>query len=185
MSNSWLLNSILGEEPTASSKVPHCPIVDVERDTRGYSPLATNPLLRSLSQEHAIKAVFGSEMLDLMRADNPSPAIEPATSTYRGHPDLRVPVPEHVSDPRKINCQCECEMCQSGSGCWNCMADPRCEFSTLHFLSELVSVDLQNEVIAQAAKRQNQRFAPVKKKKKSLVDEMLARHYSKAALTRF
>jgi hypothetical protein len=165
MNKNWLFTSIFGdEEPSPSRSLPRIPIVD---DAPPLFPRARNPrtdaLIQKLETESAIKAVCGAEVLELMKDRPGDPRVEPSYNTYVQQ-DLRIPVPEHVADPRKIECQCSCPMCQSGSGCWNCLGDEggvKCEFHSLSFLTELmpVSNEQRDAEMAQAAKRQRVRFA--------------------------
>jgi hypothetical protein len=155
MSKNWIFNSIFGsDEPVPARPVP-VPYVDT-RQILTNGKKRTSGLEKQLercSREESIKSIFGSEMLDEMQN---SELEEPSFNTYRQDPLLEL-VPEHVSDPRKIKCECPCRMCQSGSGCFNCLATPRCEFSHLTILDGILPVNPETETKLRQAARDRQR----------------------------
>ncbi|HLX84838.1 MAG TPA: hypothetical protein VKR59_13125 [Terriglobales bacterium] len=170
-------HDIFGEMPAESISIPPCPGIDEARDTKR---LARNPL----HQEHAIKAIFGDEFLAMMKAENPSPAIEPATSTYRGQPSLTAPVPERINDPRKPVCACGCQFCRT-QDCINCDGDEPCSQS--HGGYEVAILDVGDQIreeFASALRTEVRRqiARPAKKVNRSREAEFLEKHYGYDAL---
>jgi hypothetical protein len=161
MSNfNWIFNSIFGsDEPAPARPLPAIPIIDTRKILD--NPKRTTGLQRQLDEaerDAAIEKIFGSEMLGMVK--NPSPSsVEPSTSTFNGQ-TLLTPVPEHVADPRKIECICPCQMCRSGSGCFNCLGDQdgvKCEFSDLRILDDILPVDPEEETQFRQAASARQR----------------------------
>ena len=159
MGKNWLFNSIFGsDEPTPTRPIPQIPIVD---DAPPLSVTKRSPetdrLIYKFQTESAIRAIFGDT---LSLAKNPADSSgEPSTTTYNSPTHFSLPEP--VADPRRRQCNCPCTFCQSGSGCCNCDATPRCEFSALDVLSEILPVDPEEETKLRAAamSRQQARIA--------------------------
>jgi hypothetical protein len=167
MGNNWIYNLIMGEdEPAPARPVPAIPIIDT-RVIIDAGKRRTTGLTRQLDRcatRAAVEKIFGGEMLTLIQKVDADSAEEPSTNTNEL---TMVPVPEHIADPRKIECRCPCRMCQSGSDCYNCLGDEdgvKCEFSTLRVLDDLIPVDpeQQHEEMEQATKRQRKRIAQMR-----------------------
>lgn len=153
MSN-WLLESILGESPVASSTVAPCPIVDDPQPLIVSKRSAeTNRLIDGLKRDAAIKAICGQEVAALVKEYSAVSPDTPAT----------VSLPEPTKINPDSNCQCPCAMCRSGSGCYNCSANPKCDFHSLTILDGILPVDEKtaSEFRQAAASRQRERTESV------------------------
>ena len=141
------------DEPTPARPVPTIPIIDAP------NPLTAQPrskaltrLLQRTERDAAIKAIYGQEMLDLIKNPVHPVTLPPAVNALRppistntfdpprrtqAHSDL--PEAETGKDVRpRVHppCDCDCGMCETG-GCWNCLGNPRCQYARADLLDRM------------------------------------------------
>jgi len=170
MEQSLLYRSIMGDdEPTPARPIPIVPIIDDRRVLAVTKRSATTDrLIERLTAERAITSIFDDEMLSMMKDSTPQPQI-----TLNTYPQLPAPVPEHVSDPRSVQCACDCFFCRSGSGHYNCQADEKCALYHLDVLSHLMPCDPVEETKV--------RRAALEARAKKIAQDRIAKHRSNLA----
>jgi hypothetical protein len=156
MEKNWIYDSIMGsDEPTPARPVPAVPIIDTREILS--APKRTDSLTRLLGiaeRDAALKAVY-PEVWAMVKDSAPEPQI-----TLNTYPQTPLPEPTKIDPRGESPCECGCRQCLAGA-CFDCQQTPRCEFSSLRILDELIPVDPERhqEEMEQAAKRQRNRIA--------------------------
>lgn len=153
MGKNWIYDSIMGDEPMQARPLPAIPIIDTREILD--APKRTEGLKRLLhrtERDAAIKAIYGQEMLDLIKNPVHPVTMPPAVNA------LRPPISTNTFDPPRRTearpdlleaetgkdvrprvhppCDCDCGMCETG-GCWNCLGNPRCQYARADLLDRM------------------------------------------------
>lgn len=155
MSSNWLYKEIMGEDPVPARPEIRIPIIDDPLPLKPWKPTAAGErLFQQLDLERTVREIFGDEagreMVSMMKAAPAGLDNRTLQDDSQVTPPAPFTMPKPVRDPRRRQCFCPCQQCVRQS-CASCLGDPKCEFSHLGVMDDIVPVDSETEAEMRAA----------------------------------